>query len=171
MRALWRSTCDRRCRLPLLLAALVLPACNVTWRQPEIKPLNPVRQFAVDAGSLCDGLLGTLAGLEMEIASVTREENACLVESEFRRLDESKASYEKLDRVAYATNPAFFSHGRYLITGSVREASTGSRLRLTIRIEGFDAGYKLLRSTGVIEEMLFERIGTAVGTAASESGA
>ena len=170
MRAVRRSG-DLRYRLLLLFVTLALPGCRVTWRQPEIKPLNPVRQFAVAAGSLCDGLLGTLDGLDMEIASVAREEDACLVETEFRRLGESDESYEKLDRVAYAANAAFFSHGRFLVTGSVRETAAGSRLRLTTRIEGFDAGYKLLRSTGVIEEMLFDRVGAAVGAAANESGA
>lgn len=139
-------------------AALLATACSVTWRQPEIRPLNPVRQFAVPAAALCDALLGALGELDLEAEAVTIEADACLVETGYRRLTGGDDPLEQLREVAHTAGGDFFSHGRFLVTASVRELDEGSRIRLTTRIEGFDAGYRVLRSTGLIEEELFERI-------------
>ena len=56
-----------RNRGAFLVAVLVLtlPACSVTWREPEVLPLNPVRVFAA-ASNGQDGpiLARVLLGLE-----------------------------------------------------------------------------------------------------------
>lgn len=146
-----------------IAASLLLTACSVTWRQPEIRPLNPVRQYPATAPALCDALLDALGRLGLQTETVTRESDACLVETDYRRLAGGEAPHEQLREVSYTTGGEFFSHGRFLVTASVRELPEGARVRLTTRIEGFDAGYRVLRSTGVIEEVLFDAIHEILG--------
>jgi hypothetical protein len=156
----------RKPTVSCLLAATclaLLPGCRVTFRQPEIRPLNPTRQYSVPAAALCDAVTRALTGLELDVTEVSREEGACLLETAYRRLGESGERHESLRDVAYVTGADYFGHGRFLVTATVRTATSATRIRLTTRIEGFDAGYRSLRSSGVIEQELFDRIALEAG--------
>lgn len=151
----------------LAIALVVTAACSVTWRQPEIKPLNPTRQYPATVAAACGAVIAALQQLDMVVddaqgAAAATEGSAaaaCLVQTEHRRLPESGDSFNYLDKVAYVGPADFFSHGRVAVTTSVRAAAGElTRVRLTTRIEGYDAGYRLLRSRGLIEEALFARI-------------
>ncbi len=149
--------------LALLLAALV-PACSVTLREPVVQPLDPSRIYATDLEPVCDALEATLAGLGLTIANTVAERTACLSETEHLRLSDTGDAINHLDEVAYVGNQNFFSHGRYLLAVSARPGPQGVSVRVTSRIEGYDAGYRLLRSTGLIEQTFFDRLSEQLAT-------
>ncbi|HJO03350.1 MAG TPA: hypothetical protein QGG47_05210 [Acidobacteriota bacterium] len=104
--------------------------------------------------------------LRLQVSTSTREPAVCLVETDPKRLSESGSDENHLDRIAYVGDGNFFGHGRFRITAAVRPTSDGNaRLRLTTRVEGFDAGYRNLRSTGLIERAAFDRLEEILGVA------
>lgn len=160
----------RRAAIAALAAAfLVSPACSVTWRQPEIKPLDPTRQYRVTPAAACAAATAALAALELVVDERTDEDDSCLLQTEHRRLPETGGPVNSLRSVALVAATDDFTHGRYLVTASVRPvAGDLTRVRLTTRIEGYDAGYRLLRSRGLIEDALFERLQAQLGVAPAE---
>ena len=127
-------------------------------------PLNPVRVFAAAPNAVCDAVLEVLSIMELELASDTRQDNACLIESDVRRLSESGPPVNHLRDVAYVGNQNFFSHGRFAFTVAVGQNSAGNtRVRITTRVEGYDAGYQNLRSTGLLESTAFDHLTAELG--------
>lgn len=161
------SSRDRRPpqRLATLLLLLALPACSVTWRRPEIAPLDPVQVYPVPVSRACDEALVVLAELELAAEESMRSEKACLLETDYQRLGSGPADFDRVQDVAHVGGADLFSHGRYLLTASIREDAEGNtRVRFTARIEGYDAGYRTVRSNGTIETEAFERLSRRLGT-------
>ena len=154
-----------RAAMPILVAVVVLllPACQVTLREPEVQPVNPVVILPTELQPTCNQVrsaIGFLGGsLEEEIV----ERDACLFESAYLTLESSGRGITRLDDVAYVGTASVFSRGRYKLTVSARPTTDGNtRLRLTTRIEGFDGDYRVLRSRGLIERTIVERITTVM---------
>lgn len=139
-----------------------------TWRQPEIQPLQPVRYAAATVADVCAAMRDVLGSLDLELLEDTGEDAACVLETDYKRLTETGGNIERLDDVAYLGNQGFFAHGRYLVTATMRATSEGSRIRVTVRIEGYDGGYRQLRSRGLIERAVFERLADNLGIELSE---
>lgn len=157
---------SRRCARRFLVAALTggLAACAVTLREPEIKPLNPVRQYPVAVPRTCDGVLAAMAALGLVVAAITRDETTCLVQTDRLRLSEAGDDINHLGKIAYVTAGESFAHGRYSVTVNAAPAAAGlTRVRLTTRIEGYDSGYRLLRSRGIVEQAIFDHLQATLG--------
>lgn len=157
-----------RARLLLTPVAIVLlaalPACSVTWRRPEVAPLDPVRVYPVAGSSACDAALQVLEELGLDGKATMRREQACILESDYQRLGTGPAGFDRLQDVAYVGGADLFSHGRYLLTASIREGDDGNaRVRFTARIEGYDGGYRTVRSNGAVEKDAFERLSRRLG--------
>lgn len=153
--------------LTLLLA---LAACSVTWRRPEVAPLNPVQTYPVPGARACDEALRVLEWLGLDAEETMRRDDACVLETDYQRLGSGPADFDRVQDVAYVTGADLFSHGRYLLSASIREDEDGnSRVRFTARIEGYDAGYRTVRSNGTIETAAFERLTELLGTGPLES--
>lgn len=163
MRPLRRAT--RRLLIATLAALAMVPAgCSVTWREPEIQPLNPVRQYPAPVPQVCDGVLAAIAALDLAVDEITRDDAHCLVQTVLQRLSERGDDVNHLDKVAYVTPGDAFAHGRYTVTASVGQARDDlARVRLTTRIEGYDAGYRLLRSRGILEQAFFDHLRESIG--------
>jgi len=132
--------------------------CEVTWREPEVAPLNPVIVFPADLVTTCVRLREAMQSFGSVLEDDVVEGSACLFESGYIDLTNAGDSVNHLDEVAYLGNQGL-SRGRYLITASARPTTEGdSRLRLTTRIEGYDGAYRLLRSRGLIEWTFVQRM-------------
>lgn len=156
----------RRPAAPWLALAAVcvsLPACTVTWRQPTIAPIDPVRLFPVSAARACDAALTAFSGLQLRPDETMRQDSSCVIETDYRSLDEPGDPFERLRDVGYVGGG--ISHGRYLLTATIRENEDGqARVRLAARIEGIDTSYVTVRSNGTIEKVAFERLSAVLGT-------
>lgn len=151
----------RRSALWLVLPALLTltTACQVTWRQPDVQPVNPVVVLPAPLEATCAQLRDAIGFLGGAIDNEVVERDACLYESgEIALLRTADAAVRDLDEVAYVTDN--LSRGRYHLTLSARPTSSGdTRIRISTRIEGYDGGsYRLLRSRGLIERTLTERV-------------
>lgn len=156
----------RNLLLPLLtVAALGLPACSITWRQPEIVPLNPVEFYAVGIEPACDAAAEVFEALGLEVTETMRREQACVLETGYARLDAPDDPFEHLRDVGHVSAADTFLHGRYLLTASIRQTARGNtRVRLTSRVEGYEGSYRTVRSNGTIERVAFERLSERLGT-------
>jgi len=149
----------------ILLLALAMPlACQVTWREPEVHQPNPVVIFPSELARTCSQLRDTIRLLGTALEENTVERDACLFESAHIQLTGSGDPINHLDEVAYLGNQNAFSRGRYVITASVRPTAQGNtRVHLALRIEGFDGDYRVLRSRGLIERTVIERLTDLLG--------
>lgn len=149
----------------LLLLVLASPlACQVTWRQPEVHQLNPVVVFPSEFTRTCKQLRDTIRLLGTALEEDTVERDACLFESAHIELTGVGDPINHLDEVAYLGNQNSFSRGHYVITATVRPTAQGNtRVHLTTRIEGFDGDYRVLRSRGLIERTVINRLSKLLG--------
>ena len=149
--------------LSLLTALLSLTACQVTWREPQIQPLNQGLVLPATLGSVCNQIRDGIGWMGGVVLDETVEPDACLFESSQIPLGSTGTAVQQLDEVAYVPQGSMRG-GRYQITASARPTSTGdTRMRISTRIEGLDGNYQVLRSRGLIERTLIERITDVLG--------
>jgi len=156
----------RRSTLAALLGSLTLQlACQVTWREPEVKPLNPVAIFPAVLERTCTQLADALQLLGGTLDTETIVQESCLFETAAITLTNTGDPVNRLDEVAYLGNQNSFSRGRYYVTASARPTTVegNTRVRLTTRIEGYDGDFRLLRSRGLIERTIIEQLGELLG--------
>lgn len=151
----------------LAVLLLVLPGCTITWREPQLEPLNTNRFYDAELEAACEAAESVVRSLGLEVDESQREERACLIATDYKVLaDAGEDPLEQLDEVALI-GPGPFIGGRYTVTVTGRGSRDGgTRLKVVTRIEGYineEFGYQVLRSTGVIEERVFERVGDRLG--------
>ncbi|NKB90224.1 MAG: hypothetical protein GKS06_18610 [Acidobacteria bacterium] len=156
--------------LPLLLS---VSACQITWREPVIEPLNTNRFFDSALDQTCEAAEQVVQQIGLSIEDVQREDNACLLETDFKVFsDEGENPMDHLARVAMVGVGGFIG-GRYTLTVTTRDVrNAGTRVRVTSRIEGYvneEFGYQVLRSNGLIETAVFDHIGTRLGEPAQQA--
>ena len=163
---------DAQCGLllPLLLS---MGACQITWREPVIEPLNTNRFYDAELAPTCDAAEEVVQSLGLILEDVQRENNACLLDTGFSVFsDEGDDPMNHLGRVAMVGAGGFIG-GRYTITVTTRDVRNGgTRVRVSTRIEGYvneEFGYQVLRSNGVIESNVFDAIGMRLGAAPVEA--
>jgi len=158
---------ERRTHLAkaLLLVALATAlACQVTWREPRVEQPNPVVIFPSELARTCAQLRDAIRLLGAVLEQDSVERDACLLESAHIQLTDSGDPVNRLGEVAYLGDQNPFSRGRYIITASVRPTALGNtRVHLATRIEGFDGDYRVLRSRGLIERTVIERLTGLLG--------
>ena len=149
---------------------IALPACSVTFRRKPIEPLDNDRNYEVAIEQCWETskqvVTDFVSGIEDQTYAPGNQ--AGMIVTEFAILsDTGDDDYNHLKRVAYARGASFIG-GRYQLTVTTRLIRGGRcKVRIVARIEGYmgeEFGYQTLRSTGVIEEEIFGRISTALGT-------
>ncbi len=163
----------RPVRASLLLVVLALPACQITWREPVLQPLNSNRYYDSTLETTCAAAEQVVTRLGLTVKESQQEERACLLETEFKVLsDIGEDPTEHLDRVAFVGVGPFIG-GRYTLTVTTRNVrDSGTRVKVSTRVEGYineEFGYQVLRSRGIIEERVFAAIGVSVGAAPVEA--
>jgi hypothetical protein len=161
-------------RIPTRLAAaallLALPACTVTFRRKPIEPIDNDRNYDVDVAACWDSsrqvVTDFTSGIEREDFDATK--NTGLLVTDYAVFaDTGDDDWRHLKRVAYSQGAPFIG-GRYQLTLTTRTIRGGAcKVRVVARIEGYmgeEYGYQALRSTGVLEQQIFDRISTALGT-------
>ena len=159
-------------RLCALLTLIVLPGCQLTFREPRLEPLNTNRFYEAEIGPTCDALAEMANELGLPVESDRREDNACLIETGFRVFsDTGDDPIDSLTKAAH-TGVGGFIGGRYFVTLTGRDVRDGgTRVRATVRVEGYineEFGYQVLRSRGVIEQRIFDGVGSRLGVSAAE---
>lgn len=154
-------------RLCSLLLLVLLPACQLTFREPRLEPLNTSRFYDAEIGPTCDAMAAMAAELGVPIESDQREDNACLIQTGFRVFSDTGDDPTQKLRTAAHTGVGGFIGGRYWLTLTGRDVRDGgTRVRATVRVEGYineEFGYQVLRSRGVIEQRIFDGIGARLG--------
>ena len=165
-----RRSAQRGLLLPLLLSA---GACQITWREPVIEPLNTNRFYDAALEPTCDAAEQVVQALGLTLEDVQREDTACLLDTEFSVFsDEGDDPMNHLGRVAMVGAGGFIG-GRYTLTVTTRDVRNGgTRVRVSTRIEGYvneEFGYQVLRSNGLIESNIFDAIGAQLGAAPEQA--
>ena len=152
----------------LLLAAL--PACTVTFRRKPIVPIDNDRNFDVDVQSCWDTSTKVVADFTSDVdeQEFAPQNNTGLMVTKYAVFSDSGDNdWQHLKRVAYAQGAPFIG-GRYQLTLTTRTIRGGAcKVRVVARIEGYmgeEYGYQALRSTGLLEQEIFDRISAALGT-------
>lgn len=152
----------------LLLAAL--PACTVTFRRKPIVPIDNDRNFDVDVQSCWDTSTKVVADFTSGVdeQEFDPQNNTGLMVTKYAVFSDSGDNdWQHLKRVAYAQGAPFIG-GRYQLTLTTRTIRGGAcKVRVVARIEGYmgeEYGYQALRSTGLLEQEIFDRISAALGT-------
>lgn len=160
-------------RLCGLLLLILLPACQLTFREPRLEPLNTSRFYDAEIGPTCDALAEMASELGLPVESDQREDNACLIETGFRVFSDTGGDPTDNLKTAAHIGVGGFIGGRYWLTLTGRDVRDGgTRVRATVRIEGYineEFGYQVLRSRGVIEQRIFDGVGTRLGAAPVEA--
>ena len=156
--------------LPLLLG---MSACQITWREPVIEPVNTNRFYDAELEPTCDAAEQVVQSLGLALEDVQREDSACLLDTKFRVFsDEGDDPTNHLGRVAMVGAGGFIG-GRYTLTVTTRDVRNGgTRVRVSTRIEGYvneEFGYQVLRSNGLLERSIFEAIGAQLGAPPAEA--
>lgn len=151
----------------LVSLLMALPACTITWREPELVPLDTNRFYDAGLEETCDAAEQVIGELGLEMEETQREERACLLATDYNVFaDQGEDPIRNLDEVAII-GPGPFIGGRYTLTVTGRSSRDGgTRLKVVTRIEGYineEFGYQVLRSTGVIEERVFDAVSNRVG--------
>jgi hypothetical protein len=161
-------------RIPTKLAAVILlaalPACTVTFRRKPIEPIDNDRNYDVEVATCWDASRQVVAdfanGIEEEDFDTAN--NAGLLVTEYAVFaDTGEEDWRHLRRVSYSQGAPFIG-GRYQLTLTTRTVRGGAcKVRVVARIEGYmgeEYGYQALRSNGTLEQEIFDRISTALGT-------
>ena len=153
----------------VVLLLVVLPACTVTFRRKPIEPIDNDRNYEV-AGLACwdtsrQAVANFATGIEQE--DFDAQNNTGLLVSDYGVFPDSGVEdWKHLKKVAYSQGAPFIG-GRYQLTLTTRPVRGGAcKVRVVARIEGYmgeDFGYQALRSTGILEQEIFDRISTALG--------
>ena len=160
-------------RIPTRLAAIVvllaLPACTVTFRRKPIEPIDNDRNYTVDLLACWDSSKQAVADFVDGVEDQTFDPNnntGLLVTDYAVFADTGNEDWKHLKRVAYSQGAPFIG-GRYQLTLTTRTIRGGAcKVRVVARIEGYmgeEYGYQALRSTGVLEQEIFDRISAALG--------
>lgn len=165
-----RRGAQRGLLLPLLLS---VGACQITWREPVIEPLNTNRFYDAELASTCDAAEQVVQALGLTLEDVQRQDNACLLDTKFSVFSDSGDDpMDHLGQVAMVGAGGFIG-GRYTLTVTTRDVRNGgTRVRVSTRIEGYvneEFGYQVLRSNGLIESNIFDAIGARLGAAPIEA--
>ena len=156
-------------RSPLVVALLLvaLPACQITWRQRPVEPLDRDRKYEMQYDQTWVAVQQVMRGFGLEVKEQRQEGDVGLVDTEFKVLSDTDEDVNRLNKVAY-TGPGGFIGGRYAMTVTVRGLNSGeTKVKVVTRVEGFineEYGYQVLRSTGLLENEVFVRIGNQLGT-------
>jgi hypothetical protein len=153
----------------LVVCLLTLPACTVTFRRKPIEPIDNDRNYTVGLQACWESsrqIVGDFAGGVEEENFDTESETGLLVSRYAVFADTGDDDWRHLRRVSYSQGAPFIG-GRYQLTLTTREIRGGAcKVRVVARIEGYmgeEYGYQALRSTGVLEQEIFDRISTQLG--------
>ena len=158
-----------RTRVVAALMLLALPACTVTFRQKPIEPLDTDRNYDTTIQAAWSGIKQVIEEWPYQISeeSFDADNNAGMIITDYWVLPDLGEDVDRLKEVAYAQGAPFIG-GRYTLTATVREIRGGNaKVKIVARIEGYmgeEYGYQVLRSTGLIEETLFDRLSETLGT-------
>lgn len=165
------SRCRRLNRCAALVLLLALPACTITFRQKPLAPVDDDRNFDAPLTRTWEVVQDVVGGFVDDVERVEFQDDAGIIVTEFAVLPDTGPPYQHLDEVALAQGYPFIG-GRYSLTVTVREVQGGqSKVRVVPRLEGYlgqEYGYQALRTTGVLEQELFNRISDQLGEPASE---
>ena len=152
-----------------VVLGVLLSGCQVTFRRKPIQPLDNDRNYDIAVQPCWDAsrqvVTDFVSGIEQETWEA--ENDAGLLVTEFAIFpDTGDDDYKHLKRVSFAQGAPFIG-GRYQITMTTR-LIRGERckVRVVARIEGYmgeDYGYQTLRSNGVLEQEIFDRISSQLG--------
>jgi len=156
-------------RLAALVCLLALPACTVTFRRKPIEPIDSDRNFDINVQECWNASRQVVAdfanGVDEESFDATAE-TGLLVTKYAVFADTGEEDWKYLRRVSYSQGAPFIG-GRYQLTLTARHLRGGAcKVRVVARIEGYmgeEYGYQALRSTGVIEQEIFDRISAQLG--------
>lgn len=146
-----------------------LPACTVTFRRKPIEPIDNDRNFAVEMpdcwGTSRQIVADFAGGVDQEDFDI--QNNTGLMVTRYAVFaDTGNEDWRHLRRVSYSQGAPFIG-GRYQLTLTTRVIRGGAcKVRVVARIEGYmgeEYGYQALRSTGLLEQELFDRISTQLG--------
>ncbi len=153
----------------VVVLAVLLAGCQVTFRRQPIQPLDNDRNYDIAVEPCWDASRQVVAdfanGVEKE--SWEPENDTGLLVTEFAVFsDTGDDDFKHLKKVSYSQGAPFIG-GRYQITLTTR-LIRGARckVRVVARIEGYmgeDYGYQTLRSNGVLEQEIFDRISSQLG--------
>ncbi len=153
----------------VILLAVLLSGCQVTFRRKPIQPLDNDRNYDIAVQPCWDAsrqvVTDFASGVEQE--DWESDNDAGLLVTEFAVFsDTGDYDYNHLKKVSYAQGAPFIG-GRYQITLTTR-LIRGERckVRVVARIEGYmgeEYGYQTLRSNGVLEQEIFDRISSQLG--------
>ena len=82
----------RLVRAGALLVAIALPACQITWREPVLQPLNSNRYFDSTLETTCLAAEEVVTGLGLSLKDSQAEGRACLLETDFKVLSDRKST-------------------------------------------------------------------------------
>ena len=136
----------RLVRAGALLVLLALPACQITWREPVLQPLNSNRYYDSGLETTCAAALQVVTRLGLSVKESQEEERACLLETDFKVLsDFGDDPTEYLDKVAFVGVGPFIG-GRYTLTVTTRDVrNSGTRVKVTTRVEDTSARSSAIR--------------------------
>ncbi len=161
-RALVRATA-------VVLFVVLLSGCQVTFRRKPIQPLDNDRNYDIAILPCWDASRQVVADFATGVESEDWEaaNDAGMLVTEFAVFsDTGDNDYNHLKRVAFAQGAPFIG-GRYQLTVTTRLIRGGRcKVRVVARIEGYmgeEYGYQTLRSNGVLEQEIFDRISSQLG--------
>lgn len=151
----------------LVMLLVCLPACRITFREPELKPINTSRFYDAEIAETCGAVQQVLQDMALPVRKAELQTDACLIETDFKVFsDVGDDPINHLKRSAL-TGVGSFIGGRYFVTITGRDVRDGgARLRVVTRIEGYvnqEFGYQVLRSSGLIEDRTFAAVGDKLG--------
>lgn len=153
---------------------LTLPACTITFRKKPLEPVDDDRSFDAPVTRTWEVVQDVVTDFVDEIERTEFEDDAGIIVTEFAVLPDTGPRYQHLDEVALAQGYPFIG-GRYSLTVTVRQVQGGqSKVRVVPRLEGYlgqEYGYQALRTTGVLEQELFNRISQRLGVEPVSEGA
>lgn len=160
--------CRRVNRWAAIVLLLVLPACTITFRKKPLEPVDDDRSFDAPVARTWEVVQQVVTDFVKGVERVEFEDDAGIIVTEFAVLPDTGPDYQRLDEVALAQGYPFIG-GRYSLTVTVRQVQGGqSKVRVVPRLEGYlgeEYGYQALRTTGVLEQELFNRISNQLGVA------
>ncbi len=153
--------------IAVVVLLVALPACTVTFRRKPIVPIDNDRNFDVGVQTCWDTSRKVVTDFTSGIDDVQFQNNAGLLVTKYAVFSDSgDDDWRHLKRVAYSQGAPFIG-GRYQLTLTTRTIRGGAcKVRVVARIEGYmgeEYGYQALRSTGLLEQEIFDRISAALG--------
>ncbi len=154
----------------VVVLLVTLPACSVTFRRKPIVPIDNDRNYNVGVQICWDTsrkvVTDFTSGIEEE--DFDPQNNAGLLVTRYAVFSDSgENDWQYLKEVAYSQGAPFIG-GRYQLTLTTRTVRGGAcKVRVVARIEGYmgeEYGYQALRSTGLLEQEIFDQISVALGT-------